>query len=318
MDPLHREWQDGMKVMDPLHPEWWDGMKVIDPLHWEWWDGRFDLLHVIPYMGNEAHENIEMWNIWSLIWGIKRKAHMEARAHIGAKVHIKAHIEAKMHRWQIHSVMKDKMKMRIEQYGETDIELGKILCVYNTKEFRDHLVSTVNVVMIYCHDVDQWSNKKRVSSIISNEWHLKAMLEELACKWNIRIHMAKDTIHVMTQHGIRMVVHPMMIYARVDHLNLHHQRLEGNMAHWHIVVKRMQGKSFTDFKDDGIPEWLITDGAHAHYITYQLLSKMMDTLYDKEESTKMFVRLQSCIWKWVIIPHGTGKWLMNQIWGSDR
>jgi hypothetical protein len=39
---------------------------------------------------------------------------MEARAHIGAKVHIKAHIEAKTHRQQIHSVMKDKMKMRIE------------------------------------------------------------------------------------------------------------------------------------------------------------------------------------------------------------
>ena len=57
------------------------------------------------------------------------------------------------------------------------------------------------------------------------------MPEELACKWNIRIHMAKDTIHVMTQHGIRMVVHPMMRCAGVDHLNLHHQQLKGNMAH---------------------------------------------------------------------------------------
>jgi hypothetical protein len=48
----------------------------------------------------------------------------------------------------------------------------------------------------------------------------------------------------------------------------------------------MQGKSFTDFKDDGIPEWLIMDGAHAHYTTHQLLSKMMETSYDREESTK--------------------------------
>jgi hypothetical protein len=36
------------------------------------------------------------------------------------------------------------------------------------------------------------------------------MPEELANKWNIGIQTAKDTICVMTQHGIRMAIHLMM------------------------------------------------------------------------------------------------------------
>jgi hypothetical protein len=37
------------------------------------------------------------------------------------------------------------------------------------KEFCDHLISAVNIAMMYHHDVDQWSEEQKVSSIISNE-----------------------------------------------------------------------------------------------------------------------------------------------------
>jgi hypothetical protein len=40
-------------------------------------------------------------------------------------------------------------------HGETDAELGKISCVYNEREFRDGLVSTVQIATMYQEDVDE-------------------------------------------------------------------------------------------------------------------------------------------------------------------
>ena len=99
--------------------------------------------------------------------------------------------------------------------------------VYNMKDFCDHLIAAVNIATTYHDDIDQWNEERKVSSIISNERHSKATPEELASKWNIGLHTAKDTIHVMTQCGIRTVVHPMTRRVRVNHLNLHRQRLKG-------------------------------------------------------------------------------------------
>jgi hypothetical protein len=110
---------------------------------------------------------------------------------------------------QIHSIMSDEMKTQIKQYRETDIELGKISCVYNPKDFCERLVSAVNIATTYCDDVDQWENERKVSNIIMNDRHSKFMAEELARKWNIGIQTAKDTIQVTTQCGIRTAIHPM-------------------------------------------------------------------------------------------------------------
>ena len=195
-----------------------------------------------------------------------------------------------MTRRQIRSVtMENEARTQIEHYGETDIELGKISCMYDTKDFCDHLISAVNIAMTYRDDIDQWNEERRVSSIISNEGHSKVTPEELASKWNIGLQTAKDTIHVTTQRGIRTPVHPMTRRVRVDHLNLHRKRLKGTWFTDTLLSKvksklgntcanvytqgkftrvipmtsrKDAGKSLIDFTDDvGIPEWLITDGA---------------------------------------------------------
>jgi hypothetical protein len=124
-----------------------------------------------------------------------------------------------MTRRQIRSVTEIKARTQIEHFGETDIQLDKFKYAYDTKDFCDHLISAVNIATTYHDDIDQWNEERRVSSIISNERHSKAMPEELASKWNVGLQTAKDTIRVMTQRGIRTAVHPRCV--RVDHLNLH-------------------------------------------------------------------------------------------------
>jgi hypothetical protein len=83
----------------------------------------------VLYLGKQSREDIEIQNIQSLTSSRKSR--------------------------QIHSITSDETKAQIEQYGETDIELGKISCVYNPKDFCEHLVSAVNIATTYRDDVDQ-------------------------------------------------------------------------------------------------------------------------------------------------------------------
>ena len=122
----------------------------------------------------QSHESIEMRTIKSLTSGMTRR--------------------------QIRSVTENEARTQIERYGETDIELGKISCVYDTKEFCDRLISAVNIAMTYRDDIDQWEEGRKASSIISDERHLKATPEELASKWNIGLQTAKDTIRVTARN----------------------------------------------------------------------------------------------------------------------
>jgi hypothetical protein len=102
------------------------------------------------------------------------------------------------------------------------------------------------------------------------------------------LEMAKATLDVSMQHGVRTAVHPMSRRLRVDHLHLHRPRLKGT---WYLdtliaKVKSLLGnkcanvftngkytkvvpmtswkeavESLIDFTDDvGIPETLVTDG----------------------------------------------------------
>jgi hypothetical protein len=112
-------------------------------------------------------------------------------------------------------------------HGETDAELGKISRVYDKKEFRDGLVSVVQIAMTYQEDVDEIEYKRRVHGVITNDRHSKVTPEELSRKWNIGLQTVRDTLKVTTQKGIRTAIHPMSRRVRVDHLHLHRQRLRG-------------------------------------------------------------------------------------------
>jgi hypothetical protein len=230
----------------------------------------------------QSRESIEMRTIKSLTSGMTRRQ-------IRSVTENEARTQIELTRRQIRSVTENEARTQIERYGETDIELGKISCAYDTKDFCDHLIFAVNIATTYREDIDQWNEERKVSSIISNERHSKATPEELASKWNIGLQTAKDTIRVTTQRGIRTAIHPMTRRVRVDHLNLHRQRLKGTWFADTLLSKvksklgntcanvytqgkftrvipmtsrRDAGKSLIDFTDDvGIPERLITDGA---------------------------------------------------------
>ena len=94
---------------------------------------------------------------------------------------------------------------------------------HNPREFCERLISAVNIATMYRDDIDQQDDKKRISSIISNERHSKVTPEEITRKWNIGIQTAKDTVQVMTQQEIRTALHPMMQHLCVNHLHLHRQ-----------------------------------------------------------------------------------------------
>ena len=113
------------------------------------------------------------------------------------------------------------MAMHPEYQGETDITLGQISEVYDTWNFCERLISTVNIAMAYCKDLDTWEEQRRVSGIISNDRHSAVTPKEVAQKWNIGLETVKKTLKVMTQFGIQTAVHPMTHCLWVDHLHVH-------------------------------------------------------------------------------------------------
>jgi hypothetical protein len=53
--------------------------------------------------------------------------------------------------------------------------------VYNPRDFSERLVASINIATAYRADIDKWSEeKRRVSSIVTNDWHLAATPEDLA------------------------------------------------------------------------------------------------------------------------------------------
>ena len=117
----------------------------------------------------------------------------------------------------IHSMMTHP-----EYHGETDVMLSLISEVYDAWNFCKRLISSVNITMAYHDDLDAWEEHRKVSSVISNDRHSRVTPnKEVARKWNIGLETAKNTLRVMTQYGICMVVHLMTHCLCVDHLHLH-------------------------------------------------------------------------------------------------
>jgi hypothetical protein len=112
------------------------------------------------------------------------------------------------------------------------------------KTFCKRLIGSVNVAMAYRDDVDE-AMEKHKASVLMLDRHSKVGLEELSRKWNIGLEMAKATLDVTTQHGVRTAVHPMLRWLRVDHLHLHRPRLKGT---WYLDTLITKVKSLLDNK----------------------------------------------------------------------
>jgi hypothetical protein len=197
-------------------------------------------------------------------------------------------LESGVPKWKMAAFKQCELDSRMEQWGQVESELGKLSETLNKKTFCKRLIGSVNVATAYRNDVDEVIKKRKESGVLTMDRHSKVGPEELSRKWNIGLQMAKDTLDVTTQHGVRMAVHPMTRRLRVDHLHLHRPRLKGM---WFLdtmiaKVKSLLGNKcanvftngkFTkvvpmtsrkeaaelliDFTDDvGIPEMLMMDG----------------------------------------------------------
>ena len=102
------------------------------------------------------------------------------------------------------------------QSARPDLELqhGMIPCTLSPRDFTKRLLSAVNIATAYREDIDQLSEQRRASGVISNERHSVATPEDLAQLWNIGLQTAKNTVRVTTQKGIRVDCNPSNDEAR--------------------------------------------------------------------------------------------------------
>jgi hypothetical protein len=125
-----------------------------------------------------------------------------------------------------------------------------------------------------------------VSATFLKTRHSKVNAEELSRRWQIGLQMAHDTLKMMTQFGIRHVVHPLKQWYRTDQMQLHLKYLNATVYtdQMFVKVKSIQGNTcaqmfatenfvyaypmasksfawlgFQNFCDDGVPRELVMD-----------------------------------------------------------
>ena len=133
-----------------------------------------------------------------------------------------------------------------------------------------------------------------MSKLVTTERHTPITAESIAAKFGIGLELAKKTLQITMQQGIRHAVHPIHQWYCMDHLALHRKRLAGTwfMDRLDARYKSMQGNTgahvitngkytrvypgkdrssetakdaLADFIDNiGLPERLITIGAPSY------------------------------------------------------
>jgi hypothetical protein len=140
------------------------------------------------------------------------------------------------------------------------------------KTFCKRLIGSVNVAMAYRDDVDE-AMEKHKASVLMLDRHSKVGLEESSRKWNIGLEMAKATLDVTTQHGVRTAVHPMLRRLRVDHLHLHRPRLKGT---WYLDTLITKVKSLLDNKCANV----FTNGKYTKVVPMASWKEAAESLID--------------------------------------
>ncbi len=90
-----------------------------------------------------------------------------------------------------------------------------------------HCVSSVYANAFLMHDALMGTHGG-ISATFTRERHSSVMFLNLSRKWNIGLEMAKQTLQVTTQRGVRTAVHLLHRQYCVDHLHLNRRRLNGD------------------------------------------------------------------------------------------
>ena len=131
-------------------------------------------------------------------------------SHKEAEIRIFCSLTSGMNRRMISAVRQERIVSRQVRFGHVEQQLMKISSTFDERTFCKRLIGKVNIASTHREDVDGWTENRRISSINSNDRHSQIGPEELARKWNVGIHTAKDTLNVKMEHGVCTAVQPMM------------------------------------------------------------------------------------------------------------
>ena len=108
--------------------------------------------------------------------------------------------------------------------------LTNISDVYDDRSLAESMISAVNIVMhtrqddVNRRDDANWqedvSSVRMTAALTARDQHSRVTVEEVAQKFKCGLEMAKQTLKVTTQAGVRQALHPLHRHYRVDHLNL--------------------------------------------------------------------------------------------------
>ena len=126
--------------------------------------------------------------------------------------------------------MKDGPICHCDQCGQVDpdfLTLSQLSSTLDPTTFAHDIIASVNIA-------------KARSSMITQQ-HLAVMPEHISEVFGCGLETAKQTIRVMTQHGVRSAMHPLRRHYRTDLLSIRYCRLSGSMYSdtMHFKVKSL-------------------------------------------------------------------------------
>ena len=74
-----------------------------------------------------------------------------------------------MNQRQIAVVRISEENSRIVRNSQIESELGRISSAYNEREFCERLIASVKIATAYRKDIDEWEEKRKAASVISND-----------------------------------------------------------------------------------------------------------------------------------------------------
>ena len=108
--------------------------------------------------------------------------------------------------------------------------LTNISDVYDDRRLAERMISAVNIVTHFRQDdvdrrddadwQDDVSSIRVTAALTARDRHSRVTVEEVARNIKCGLEMAKKTLKVMMQAGVRQALHPLHRRYRVDHLNL--------------------------------------------------------------------------------------------------
>ena len=138
----------------------------------------------------------------------------------------------------IKTVQRERQKQPFE--FESDLVLGSISSSLVPNLSYERMVSSVRISKTSSKQTKV--RPKSASKVIGNSRHSTITPEHLARMHGIGLDKAKQLIRVTTQKGIRTAKHPIHRRYRVDHLDLHSNRLKGK---WYVDWMPSKTRSIT-------------------------------------------------------------------------